>query len=218
MICTVLIRQTNCELGNWNELLNHAYCECENSAVKIVQLSFNAYNNASKVFFCICCELVNWTVKFEGNLSLVWLVGCWTWGALSNLLVYNWIFCNFIYLPKFIIFGPVCYFLIQKTKDSKTIDNFLIFFFLTHTLTLATFTWTLFASIRMNSFWLSNPNVVFTWTPNKVIGLMWAFICHKLLIGFNLLTCAHRMNIQFPAVVAYCFKKHTWYLFTSGPN
>ncbi len=83
---------------------------------------------------------------------------------------------------------------------------------------LATFTWTLFASIRMNSFWLSNPNVVFTWTPNKVIGLMWAFICHKLLIGFNRLTCAHRMNIQFPAVVAYCFKKHTWYLFTSGPN
>ncbi len=83
---------------------------------------------------------------------------------------------------------------------------------------IATFTWTLFASIRMNSFWLSNPNIVFTWTPNKVIGLMWAFIRHELLIGFNLLTCAHCMNIQFPAVVTYGFKKHTWYLFTSGPN
>ncbi len=84
---------------------------------------------------------------------------------------------------------------------------------------VATFTWTLFASIRMNSFWLTNPNVVFTWTLNKVIGLMWSFICHKLLIGFNLLTCAHCMNIQsFPLLSRYCFKKHTWYLFTSGPN
>ncbi len=64
------------------------------------------------------------------------------------------------------------------------------------TASVATFTWTLFASIRLNSFWLTNPNIVFTWTLNKVIGLMWAFICHKLLIGFNLLTCAHCMNIQ----------------------
>ncbi len=23
---------------------------------------------------------------------------------------------------------------------------------------------------------------------------------------------------EFPAVVVYCFKKHTWYLFTSGRN
>ncbi len=23
---------------------------------------------------------------------------------------------------------------------------------------------------------------------------------------------------EYPAVVAYCFKKHTWYLSTSGPN
>ncbi len=61
---------------------------------------------------------------------------------------------------------------------------------------VATFTWTLFASIRMNSFWLTNPNVVFTWTLNKVIGLICLFICHKPLIGFNLLTCAHCMNIQ----------------------
>ncbi len=75
---------------------------------------------------------------------------------------------------------------------------------------LAMFTWTLFASIRVNSFWLMNPNAVFTWTLNKVIRLICAFICHNLLIRFNLLTCAHCMNIQGSPLLLHTVLKSTF--------
>ncbi len=53
-----------------------------------------------------------------------------------------------------------------------------------------------------------NPNVVFTWTLNSDRV--------DVSLSFDMRTL-HEYS-EFPAVVAYCFKKHTWYLFTSGAN
>lgn len=79
----------------------------------------------------------------------------------------------------------------------------------------------------MNSFWVMNPNVLFTWTPNKWSGWYVYLYTHLIGVDIFLLFFFYMRTLHeysFPVFTYYsptsliCFKEQTEFWSISGPN